>query len=110
MIKIVNAEKVKRYETDGSTFIYKEALQRDAQELHIQAQGKEGLMDSAKFIIVQDTILEKYMIGWEGIVDDDGTPIEYTKELLRALPLDVRSDLYLLIVRGTKEVNFPVTT
>ena len=50
-------------------------------------------------------VTEAGMLDWDGIVDEAGKPVKYSKELITQLPASVISTLANLITGGSGEVE-----
>lgn len=51
---------------------------------------KRGNLDDADLRRIEDAALAEALLGWEGLEDDDGTPIPYSRDLAVSLTGDRR--------------------
>ncbi|NOY60297.1 MAG: hypothetical protein GXO75_15415 [Calditrichaeota bacterium] len=89
---ITNQEKLK-LEFHGATFYYRRTLPLDYKAI-VDKHTVRGKLD---FDAAMKETLEKYVIGWEGVVDDDGNEVEFKPDLLWQLPDVVHVALFTAI-------------
>lgn len=102
MIKLVNEKAEKKFSFEDSVLIYTEILPRDLEKAYqkwqtVDRETKEGVFD---IFNLRDEILNSHVVGWENVVDTDGTPVPFSSEFIAALPSEVRTELYSLITTG----------
>lgn len=102
----LTGERVKKtLEFNGTEFFYHEASGREVQVLRapfLKTRNGKSRFDSAGFT---DAALDKYLVGWNGLEDVNGTAIPYNDEIkvevIKALPLTLRDVLFSAIMGTT---------
>ena len=109
-ITLVDGTIIKRYEVDGSTFLYKEILPRDLEKLYQKFQTIKKNEFIFDIFTLKEAVLDTYITGWENVNTTDGVSIPYKSEYLAGLPSEIRNNLYTLITSGKlPEVPVPQT-
>ena len=70
-----------REDLNPTKFKFKQLLVSDIKELQNLSAGiednQEGIID----------LVNKYLVGWENVLNEDGTQLIYSKELLNKMPI-----------------------
>ena len=100
-MKLLSKTEKLEHVVEDSTFYYRR-INVSEMELFRAKNTARGELKAIKFGL---DVCEAAVIDWKGIVDDDGKPVKFKKELIEFLPVEVVSTLGNLICGGSGEIE-----
>lgn len=97
-ITIIRETEKLKLEKGGSTFYYRRVPQHvraDILQRHTPRRGGDPNWEK----VLLD-MLEHALLGWDNVLDENGQPIEFSKDLIGYIPQDVQVDLMEAISAG----------
>ena len=98
-LKIQNTQTRRTYEIDEDAKLFYHVLEPIKQKRLLFANMINGKIDQDRIFEMSYDFMEEMLEGWEGIIDEaDDKPIEFKKELINIIPLEIAVDFVVKVV------------
>ena len=98
-IKIQNTQTRRTYEIDEDAKLFYHVLEPIKQKRLLFANMINGKVDQDHIFEMSYDFMAEMLEGWEGIIDEaTDKPIEFKKELITIIPLEVAVDFVIKVV------------
>jgi len=97
-ITIIREHERLTLEKGGSKFFYRRVPQQERARILSQAVPRRGGDPNWERVLLE--MLEYAMLGWENVLDGDGSALDFDKGLIGYIPQDVQVDLMDAINAG----------
>jgi len=98
-IRIIKESERLSYEYEGSTFYYRRLSAKKSNEFQ-KNFTKRGITEFAEMGLA---IMQYCIIGWDDVLDADGSQVAYSSSLIEELPDDVITEITGLIREGNPQ-------
>lgn len=88
-VRLISEKERLKVKIESATFIYRRALSSTIGELRRKYTDR-GEFDSIGFA---DEILERHLLGWENVFDENDEQVPFDPELIKFLPDKIKAEL-----------------
>ena len=92
-VRIISNTERNKFEFDGSAFYYRRISVTQSMAIN-KRHTKRGIVDA---VAAGLEIVQWCLIDWEGVEDENGVAIPYTKELVMYLPTELVQELTIAL-------------